>query len=121
MPATSSSMPTTAIITPGSIRLAAQEHPYLRIIGTSRLLQAEIVVELLVGQVPALDREVVASLLQTVGETQVVRELGWHHLFAIFRAQALRIEREAVLIIVVVGEAQLISLRQAVVPIEGEV
>ena len=53
----------------------AEVYAHLSIECPSGFLQAEVVVQLLVRKVPALEREVVASATETVGKAQVVREL----------------------------------------------
>ena len=53
----------------------AEVYAHLSIECPSGFLQAEVVVQLLVRKVPALEREVVASATETVGKAQVVGEL----------------------------------------------
>lgn len=50
----------------------AEVYAHLSIECPSGFLQAEVVVQLLVRKVPALEREVVASATETVGKAQVV-------------------------------------------------
>lgn len=58
----------------------AEVYAHLSIECPSGFLQAEVVVQLLVRKVPALEREVVASATETVGKAQVVGELLWKKL-----------------------------------------
>ena len=54
----------------------AEVYAHLSIECPSGFLQAEVVVQLLVRKIPALEREVVASATETVGKAQVVGELA---------------------------------------------
>ena len=61
----------------------AEVYAHLSIECPSGFLQAEVVVQLLVRKVPALEREVVASVTETVGKAQVVGELARNHVVAL--------------------------------------
>lgn len=111
----------TAIAGVASYILASQTNPHFAVKGASGFLQAEVVIELSVCQIVAFKRDVVTSLLQTVGEAHVMGKLSRDILFALFGAEALGIERKLVLVVVVVGEAQLVAFGSAVVPVQGNV
>lgn len=81
----------------------AEVYAHLSIECPSGFLQAEVVVQLLVRKVPALEREVVASVTETVGKAQVVGELARNHVVALVRTDFGRIISKAVQVLVVVS------------------
>lgn len=90
----------------------AEVHAYLSIECPSGFLQTEVVVQLLVRKVPALEREVVASATETVGKAQVVGELARNHVVALVRTDFGRIIGKAVQVLVVVRYGQRIAFFQ---------
>lgn len=87
----------------------AEVYAHLSIECPSGFLQAEVVVQLLVRKVPALEREVVASATETVGKAQVVGELARNHVVALVRTDFGRIIGKAVQVLVVVRYSQRIA------------
>ena len=99
----------------------AEVYAHLSIECPSGFLQAEVVVQLLVRKVPALEREVVASATETVGKAQVVGELARNHVVALVRTDFGRIIGKAVQVLVVVRYSQRIAFFPEVAPVEGHV
>ena len=87
----------------------AEVYAHLSIECPSGFLQTEVVVQLLVRKIPALEREVVASATETVGKAQVVGELARNHVVALVRTDFGRIIGKAVQILVVVRDGQRIA------------
>ena len=96
-------------------------YPYLPVEGPAGLLQAEVVVEPLVGEVAALQRQVVAPVVQAVAHREVVRELVGYHVGVAVGAYHLRVVAEAVQVLVVVGHGEQVALSPQVVPVEVDV
>ena len=101
-------------------RLSAQTYAEFGIECASRLLQAEIVVEFLICEVAALQREVVTSLLHAVDEREVVGELVWD-IKIVNVSEYLGIIGETVRILTVVGQREQIASASQPVPVEGHV
>ena len=99
----------------------AEVYAHLSIECPSGFLQAEVVVQLLVRKVPALEREVVASATETVGKAQVVGELARNHVVALVRTDFGRIIGKAVQVLVVIRYGQRIAFFPEVAPVEGHV
>lgn len=101
-------MPLAMSVSPAVATVAlptAQAYPNLAVECPAGLLQAEVVVEFCIGQVPAFHREIVAALFQAVSDTQIVCELFGHVHLRVLRANTFGVERKIVLIIIVVGDA----------------
>ena len=97
----------------------AEVHPHLAVECASGLLETEVVIQLLVRQVAALQGEVVAAVLQGVAQRQAVRQLVGHAALGRGVAQVFPIEGKLVLVEAVVGQRQDIALGKEVVPREG--
>ena len=87
----------------------------------ARFLEAEIVVKPCVGQVAALQSDVVASLFETICQREVVRQLVGHVGFRILVADILPVERKGVLPESVVTDRERIPSGEKVVPVERSV
>ena len=92
---------------------------YLAIEGTPRLLKAEIIIEFLVREVAALQRDVVAPMLHTVGQGDIVRELPGHHIIALVGTDAGGIVRKAMQVLIVIRHHEHIALPARVAPVKG--
>ena len=64
--------------------LFSKVHTYFPVACPPGFLQAEIVVQFLVGQVAAFEREIVSALLYAITHRQVVRELVGYDEVALF-------------------------------------
>lgn len=75
-------------------------YTYLAIERTSRLLEAEVVIQILVCKVTALKREIVTAVLQTIAQCQIVGELVGHHKIIVLATDGLRIVGKAMHVLV---------------------
>lgn len=93
-------------------------YTYLAIECPSRLLEAEVIVERLVGKVSAFKRKVISPVCKAIRQCRIMGELRRDEVFIIPPADDLRIVGEAMQILVIVGEGQYIPLAEKVVPEE---
>ena len=94
---------------------------HLAIESTSGLLQIEVVIELGIRQVVALQGEIVLTMLHGIGQRQVVGRLRGHCHLIRCAAIDLREQRETVCIEKVVGATQQVALATQVVSAQRHV
>lgn len=93
-------------------------YTYLAIERTPGFLKTEIVVQILVREVAAFKRDIIAAILQTIAQCQVMGELVGYHEILVLATDGLRIVGEAVHVLVVVSHGQHIPFLPEVAPIE---
>lgn len=93
-------------------------YTYLAIERTPGFLKTEIVVQILVREVAAFKRDIIAAILQTIAQCQVMGELVGYHEILVLATDGLRIVGEAVHVLVVVSHGQYIPFLPEVAPIE---
>ena len=98
--------------------LVSEIDTYLAVECPSRLLEAEVIVERLVGKVSAFKRKVISPVCKAIRQCRIMGELRRDEVFIIPPADDLRIVGEAMQILVIVGEGQRIPLAEKVVPEE---
>ena len=70
-------------------------YTYLAIERTPGFLKAEVVVQILVREVAAFKRDIIAAILQTIAQCQVMGELVGYHEILVLATDGLRIVGEA--------------------------
>ena len=75
-------------------------YTYLAIERTPGFLKTEIVVQILVREVAAFKRDIIAAILQTIAQCQVMGELVGYHEILVLATDGLRIVGEAVHVLV---------------------
>lgn len=95
----------------------AEADAYLAVEGTSGLLEAEVVVEVGIGQVAALNGEVVAAALQAIAQREVMGKLVGDYVVAT-ATDDLGVVGKRMRPLVVVSQRQQVSFSSQIVPIK---
>ena len=102
-------------------KLVSETNPDLAVKGAAGFLQTEIVVELGVCEITALEREIIAPVTDSIRHGQIMGELVGHDVVVAVRADVCRIVTEAVGILVVVGNGKHVFLAPQSMPVETDV
>ena len=102
-------------------RSASEIHAQLYVEGPSGFLKTEVVVELCVRKVAALQGYVVSSVLERISDAEVVGELLGYRALGGRVAEPFPVQGKVVLVVAVVGDGQDVAVCKQTVPCEGGV